>query len=283
MKRILPGGLAAALIIFTSLACLPARVRADQVQNLNQALPPHEESTIDRTALVALRGIVKARADLHRQAVAKARNELNDSARLLATIRDHLSTAVVRQRLEIAMERLEYEPASRVLADIPAIDAALTEADVYLPTDQARRHLDKARDLLEKGNKEAAAKELALTDSSLVVVQVELPLGKAEQAVQKAQHYLATKDLAQAARYLEVAEQKADVITWISSSPLAIAERDIWQANQSYSAGQLAAAAADLQQARMHLDQAVQSGAEREKGEIGLLAAEVTDLGKRVQ
>ena len=58
-----------------------------------RSITAQEESTIERTAMIALRHISQARSALHGKDLTSARQDLTEAARLIGTVRDYLTTA----------------------------------------------------------------------------------------------------------------------------------------------------------------------------------------------
>lgn len=164
-----------------------------------KSITPQEEAVIDRTTVDVLRHIVQARIYIHKEVPGKAGYEVTEAVRLLRTIRDNLSSKVVKDHIWIARKHLEFEPTAEVLDDLPSI-YALDDIDSYLPTDKARQHIDQAKEFLERKDKRKAEGELALADKSLVSIELELPLLSAEKYILNAQVYLSRKNNSEADR-----------------------------------------------------------------------------------
>jgi hypothetical protein len=247
-----------------------------------KSIPPQEELVIDRTTVDALRHIVQARAYIHEKAPGKAGYEVAETVRLLRTIRDNLSPKLVRDRIWIARKHLEFEPASEILGDFPAIYAALDDIDIYLPTDKAKRHIDRAREHLEKKDKREADRELELADKSLVSVEVEIPLLSVGNYIFSAQEYLNTNNDEKADRALKIAEQKTQAVSLIVGSPLRAAQRSFRGAIKQYSAGKMAEARMYVEQAKASLEQVLKLGDTTAREEAGKLYKDVTDLERKI-
>ncbi len=246
------------------------------------SLPPQEESVIDRTAANVLQHIVQARTDISRQDPEKARRELDETQRLMTTVRDNLSSSVARERILKARHSLESEPAKKVVQDISAIYASFDAIAEYLPTDKARQHVDLARNCLERDDKRCAERELDFADRCLAVVEVERPLARTAKYVREAQDSLAGKDTRKADLALQQAETTARAISANIESPLYRARQSIWQAGRQYSAGKQGEAGAYLEQGRRYLEKFGTTANAREKEEAGRLAREVAELEKKV-
>ncbi len=207
------GPLTLAVIVTIVLSLIATGISVYQTRRLvsvrvpYRSIPLQEENVIDRTTVDALRHIAQARADLHGKTPAKAAQEVAEVVRLVQTIRDNLSSEVVRERIWVARKHLEFEPSGEVLRDLPPILAALESTGMYLPTDKARLHIDKARELLEKDDRSGAGRELALADDRLVSIEAEVPLLKAESTIRQAQDYLGKRKYAEADGALKRAEE----------------------------------------------------------------------------
>ncbi|ABB31257.1 hypothetical protein GeomeDRAFT_1806 [Geobacter metallireducens RCH3] len=260
----------------------PAEAVDTPSAGLYRSITQREEGVISRTAVMALRSIVQARADIHQKMLEKARHDLNEATLLMETIRSDLSTAVVRNRIWIARTHLEYETAQRVMEDLPPIFSALRDIEEYFPTDKAKRHIDNAKRYLEKGEKKGAERELHLADNELVVVEVELPIAKAETYVTRAKEYLARNDVTKADEALKVAEEKAQAVPVGMESALQRAQSSFWRASRSYAAGKPAEARTYIEQARMYLEKAAKTGNVKGKEEVGTLSRSVTELEQKL-
>lgn len=249
---------------------------------LYMSIMPQEEAVIARTAVVVQRHIAQARADIRSKSLKNAGYEVAEAARLMRTMRDNLSSSMAKNLITIARKHLEYEPAKRVLRDLPPIYASLDEIEDYLPTDKARRHIDQAGKYLEKGDKEGADKELALADRRLVSIAVEIPVIKAEKYVIEAKKYLAEREPGKADAALAVAEQKTQAIYPGLENPLHQADRNLWQATKSYSAGKMVEAKTYIDQAKIYLEKASKTGNAKGKVEAAKLSGEMAALEMKI-
>jgi hypothetical protein len=247
-----------------------------------KSIPPQEDVVIDHTAVDVLRHIVQARAYLHEKAPGKAGYEVAEAVRLLRTIRDNLSPKLVKDCIWIARKHLEFEPATEVLGDFPAIYAALDDIDTYLPTDKAKRHIDQARERLERKDKREADRELESADKSLLSVEVEIPLLSAEKCIFNAQDFLNRNNDEKADSALKLAEQKTQAISIIVGSPLRAAKRSFWLAIKQYAAGKMAEARMYAEEAKASLEQAAKMRDTMQSEETGKLYKDVVDLERKI-
>jgi len=247
-----------------------------------KSISPQEDVVIDRTTADVVRHIVQARAYIHEKTPGNAGYELAEAVRLLNTIRDNLSSKVVRDRIWVARKHLEFEPAAEVLDDFPVIYAALDDIDIYLPTDKARRHIDKAREHLERIDTREAERELELADKSLVSIELELPLLSAGKYILSSQDYLTSKNYEKADRALKLAEQKTQAISIIVRSPLRSAKRSFWEAIKQYSAGKIADARMYVGQAKRSLEQAAKMRDAMRSEETDRLYKDVAELERKI-
>ena len=243
---------------------------------------PDVESAIDRTTVIALRHLAQARADIHREAWASASRDVTESARLLESIRDDLSTSTVKNLISIARNHLEFEPTERILRDLPPIYSSLDKISIYLPTDKAKMHIDRAKGYLEKDDKRKADRELSKADKSLIIIEVELPLLRLKQDVTKAQKYLNANDARKADEALQVAEHRALNLYTGLHSPLLQANRESWLAFRNYSTAGRTDTGGHLKQARGYLEKAEAGGSAKVKEEAGKLSQEVAALEKKL-
>lgn len=266
------------LIVLTTAGFSRAQAIVGESSVLFPAVLPLEISTIQKTVAIAQQRIAQAQANIHRNDISQALYYLDDAERLAHSIRDNLSTAVVRNLIEVALRHLEYKNAREVLKDLAPIHRALNFIDVSIPTETARRHIDRVRGHLEKNDKRGAERELVLADRSLITLEVELPLLKAEKSILKARVDLEKKDAAQADLALNEAERQMQYLYSGTISPLSRARSDLWQAYLNfYTTGQkdtrhyLNLAKADLQNA-------ANAAGIRDREELTMLSREVAGL-----
>lgn len=247
-----------------------------------KSVTTQEESTIEKTAIIALRHISQARSDIRRKEYTTARHDLDEAAKLMDSIRDNLSTATVKSLIKIARQHLEYEPAQQVVHELSPIHSALDNISVYLPTDKAILHIGRAKSSLDKGDKRGADRELALADKSLTVIEVEVPLTKTQAYVTKAQGYLAAQNAVKADKALQLAEQRAKAIYSGAKSPLFHAKQTMWLAFRNYSSSSRAETESYLVEARKYLSKAETEGGAIAKEEVGKLRHEIEGLSKKL-
>jgi hypothetical protein len=246
------------------------------------SITPGVESTIEKTAIIAIRHISQARSDIHRKEWAGAQRELAEAERLMLGIRHDLSSAPAKNLILIARKHLEYEQAQQVLQDFPPIYSSLEKISVYLPTDKAKMHIDKAKSFLEKNNKPGAERELVRADKLLIIVEMELPLLKSQQFVKKAQGYIATKDTKKADEALQGAIKRAMALSTGMSSDLFQAKQNVWRASRNYYSVKESDARAYLEQARENLAKVAAGRNEIQKQEVGKLSQEILELEKKL-
>lgn len=281
MKRNIRFGLLTMSFLLIAIFALAsgAQLTRDGSAEPYMSISTRVESTIVRSAIIAMRHVAQARSDIHRKAFADARRDLTDAARVMDGIEDDLSTSTVKNLIAITRKHLEYEQPAQVLHDLPQIYSFLDNISVYLPADRAKMHLDRAKGLLERDDKQGADRELALADKSLIVVDEELPLLEVQKYVTKAQGYLAAGNAKKADKALEVAERRALILYTKGDFPIFRAEQNIWQALLNYST---AKTGPYLEQARNYLNKATASGSARGKEEAGKLSLEVAELEKKL-
>lgn len=284
MKNITETGFLIILFLLTTV--LSSTVHAQINQNVSPQLyndVTPVESTIARTAIIALRHIAQARSDIYRKEMASARINLDQAERLMETISEDLSTARVKNLLAIARKHLEYENALQVLRDdLPPIISNLEMISIYLPIDKAKLHIDRSKEFLKKNDKWGAGKELAQADKSLIVIEVELPLLKMRHYVAKARKHLAEGDSVKADEALKVAEQRAMSLYTGVNSPLLQANRSLWLTFQNYSTTSRAVVRAHLEQAKKNLSKMATGGGTKGKEEANKLSLEIAELGKKL-
>jgi hypothetical protein len=266
------------LIASTSRAQMPPSDSAVPYKSITS----QEETTIEKTAAIALRHISQARSDIHRKAFASAKLDLAEATRLMETIRDDLSTATAKNLIRVTRKHLEYEKSQQVLRDLPPIYSSLDSISIYLPTDKAKLHIDRAKEFLARNDKRGAEVELVLADKSLIIIEVELPLLKAQQYIVKAQGYLASKNASKADEALNAAEQSAmNLYTGVHSS-IFQAKQNLWLAFLNYSSAKRADSGTYLTQARNYLSKAALIGSTKGKVEANKLSSELVELEKQL-
>ena len=246
-----------------------------------RSITAQEQSTIERTAMIALRHISVARSRLHRGDLASARQEMTEAARLIDAVRDYLSPAAAKNLIEIARNHLEYETASKVAGDLSPIYGALERVSVYLPTDRAKAHLDAAKRLLEGNDKPGADRELALADDALIVEDIEPALNGAQQSLKKGGDYLDAGDAGQADGALQSAERRMTTLYTGMNSLLSQATRNLWLAFGNDTGAGKSAVGQYLGRARDDLQQAAVGGNSSGKAEAEKLSREVAALQQK--
>ena len=247
-----------------------------------KSIAPLEESTIERTSIVAVSAIVGARSAIHRQDMKEAKTDIDDAVRLTATIANGLSSADARNLILIARKHLEFEPSREVLDDLPAIDRALDRESLYLPTDRARSHVYRAGNYLERSEKRGADRELALADQSLYVVTVDMPLIKARRHIDQARSFLATGEPSKADGELKTAERQTMALYSLVTSPLIEARQNLWAAFRNYSTARRDEIGPFLERAGGKLHETARGGSAAAGEETGILARDVMELKRKL-
>ena len=277
------------LVPLATLVSFPGAAQAQSSRADSSApltgVTPGEEPTVRRAALAALRDISRARLAIHRDKLANARRELAEAGRLLETVRDDLTTAPVKNFIQIARKHLEYEPAQQVVQDLPPIYSSLEMISGYLPTRKARLHIDRAKDYLERNDKQAADRELTRADESLILTEVEFPLNATEKYLENAQGYLAAGNAGRADQALQAAEKVAITLyTGMNAPPFPLfqARNNIWLALRNYPSAKEADAGPFLEKARINLEKAAAGVRGAGNAEAGKLSKDIAALEKRV-
>ena len=277
------------LVLLAAAVSFPGAALAQSSQaDLSAPLtgvPPGEEPTVRRAAITALRDISRARLAIHRTKPASARRDLAEAARLLVTVRDDLSTAPVKNFIQIARKHLVYEPAHQVLQDLPLIYSSLEMVSGYLPTHKAKLHIDRTKDCLERNDKQAADRELTRADDSLIITEVEFPLTLTQKYLENAQGYLAAGNAGRADQALQAAEKAGITLyTGMNSPPFPLfqAKSNIWLALRDYPAAKEAHAGPFLEKARINLEKAAAGVGGAGNAEAGKLSKEIAGLEKRL-
>ena len=247
-----------------------------------RSITAQEESTIERTAFIALRHISQAHSEIHNNALTGARQDLTEATRLIETVRDYLSSAAAKSLIQIARRHLEYEASPAVLRDLPPIYAALERTSVYLPTDLAKVHIDTAKALLERNDRPGAGQELALAENSLTILELEPSLVGSQRQLTKAREFLDAGTPGKADDALQGAERQVRTLYTGMNSLLFQATRFLWLALRSYAAADDASARAYLERARGSLEQAALGGNTTGKEEAGRLSGEITGVEQKI-
>jgi len=282
--QILTAGIVA-VVLFVATVFSPHPTRAQSPRDSSPmpegSISPQVESTLERTAAVALRHISEARFDINRKALPHAHREMSAAVRLLKTIRDDLSTATPRSLIRTARNHLKYDTAAQVLNDLTSLDDSLDRISTYLPTDKTRSHIDKARMYLVGGDTRGAERELDRADRSLKIVEIDLPLLKCLRYVTVAEGYIAARNPDKANEVLKLAERTARALYRAEHIPLNRAKQDLWLAYRNNSTQRKERLLLFLERARESLGQASPGMSPAGQEEIGSLSREISTLRQR--
>jgi hypothetical protein len=243
-------------------------------------ISPQDEAVVSSAAVKVLRHIAEARGQLSddKPDTAKAKEELDQTEKLLDIIQAVLPTTKVKDRIWVAQKHLEYENTHEVLPDLVPIYSGLDELVDYMPTAKAKGHLDEAKQALEKDDKSKAKEQLEAVDDALVYVEADLPLSSTRHLVAQAKAFLAKDDAKAANEALAAAEDNVVFVSVSFQSPLTDAKAALWRAWQDFNLGEKEYAKADLDEAVKHLDRAAEDKDPVARKAAEGLVSEVRDL-----
>jgi hypothetical protein len=278
--------LAAALLVSLAASNPVFATEADHSLNeqvtvsAGRQVTPHDEAVISSTAAKVLRHIADARGELQGEKPngEKAKDDLEQSQKLLDIIQSALPTTKVKDRIWVAKKHLEYEDTREVLPDLVPIYASLDELVDYVPTAKAKAHVDEAKKALEKGDKPKAAERLQAADDALLYVEADLPLKATRHLISAAIEDLAKNDTKAADKALVSAEGNVVFVSVSIDAPMTHAKAALWRAWQDNALGEKAYAKADLDEAVKYLERAAQSKDPIERKAAEGLVTDVRDL-----
>ena len=227
------GGVASSANVYAAASHendLSNQSRSESSGNINR-------SAVARAAAEAMLLVAKARSALHRMDAAAATDELEKVGRKLDAIDAELPSTVVRHRVEIAEEHLDYEIPVRITHDLVAIRAALVELLDHLPAITVNRYealVDDVQRDLDKGKRAAAKTSLHLLWEELSDSEVEVPVRTVRRYTAAAMADVARHDFEAADRALAMAEDSMAALTVGSGEALARASRALHRAEQQY-------------------------------------------------
>jgi cellobiose-specific phosphotransferase system component IIA len=263
LDRILLAAASGALAAMTLAVCSCG----GEVREAVEIHPGRTESNAATDVIVAeggriLRDIAEARADIHKDYLLLAEQEIDRADRMLDSIEQSTPAAEVRDRTWVARRHLEYAEIPEVAGDLVLIYAAVDQVESLAPADSIRRHLDRTKRHLQKGNRDAAGRELARADQELLFVEVDLPLGSTRRHLAEAREALATGEPNRATESLQRAEDDLVFLTGAVRSPLGTAEWSLAKAVAVYAKGDTEGAERYLTLARRSLERASYNASE---------------------
>lgn len=153
-----------------------------------------QAAMISTMAVHGLRYVADARSAIHEKQYKMAQDNLMQAQSLFQMARNNLSTARIRDEIQIAKKHLDYEETAMVEPDLIPIYSS-----VALVTDEPTRSrwtaaLDRLKSFLHLGKKAAAKAQLNQLEQGVILTEVSLPLKQTEDKVATAQKQLATKN-----------------------------------------------------------------------------------------
>ena len=247
-------------------------------------ITPQDEMTISASAVKVLRHISNARGALNAKSpdVAKAKDELDQSEKLLDIIDAALPTTEVKDRIWVAKKDLEYKDTRDVLPDLVPIYSSLDELVDYVPTAKAKAHLDAAKQAMQQGDKAKASEQLRKANDALLYVEADLPLKSTRYLVDQAKAALDKNDAKAADKWLTSAEDNVVFVSMSFQSPLTQAKAALYRAWQDYQLGEKDYAKADLKTAVDYLERAAQSTDKVTRKAAADLVSQVRDIHEEI-
>jgi len=286
MKIFIPLVLAAGILLTGALG--PGGIRADDAKAValpaGEAAPPpsSDETVLSATALVAMRHIVEARADIHAKNPARAREELNQALSLLDVIEAMDPAYRIRLRIWSAGKRLPFEQNTSIAKDLADLYESVEAVDEQVRRESAREHIGKARKYVESGNKKAAGNELALADEALLGTEIDLPVRYTRARVVEAREFLSKKQPEKADGALKSAEDGIRFLSVADYTNVVRARKSLSRAVSNYGGRRFDAAAADLREAKEYLQKEARAAGSATSAEAAALAKDIESAESRV-
>jgi hypothetical protein len=163
---------------------------------------PQETQKAQNDAVEVMNHIAKARSAIHAKNIQQAKDSLTQAQNLLNQVKSEEPGYIVKDRIETAKNKLDYETTDKVIPDFVPIYSELSDVEAFSPKSVTRQHLDKAKSALQNGDKKTGQQELQLAGESMTLTQVSLPLSEAQKDISSAQAALSKNDLAMADKSL---------------------------------------------------------------------------------
>jgi len=265
---------------FTVLAApvyLVARQQATEVVPCKTISPLQEAGILTAGARV-LRHVAQARADIGTSDMNGAGTEIDQTEKLLDSIRATLPTTEVTDWIQVAQEHLAYASPRDVLPDLIPIYASLDKLNNFMSTDQAKMYLGQARESLQSGDGTKAGEALQASAGAVRNIEVELPLDSTRQLVARAGKDLNGGKWDAADRALQSAEDSTVYLAVAYEQPLFAAKALIWQTVLDLDAADYDLARSDFEGAIGYLELASQSGDESVRKAVSRMYLRSEDL-----
>lgn len=243
---------------------------------------PGPSSILSIAATKVLRHISDARADIHRNKMDGAKQELMKAQHMIVFINAARPTEKVKDQIWIAENHLAYKSAEEVALDLIPIYTSLDEISEMVPIENAKKHIDKSRSYLEQKNKKEAKQELEEADKALIFTEIDTPLASTDKYVKEAQGYLKKGNSKKADEVLGEAEDGVELISIGIYGPMTRANRGFWAASKKYVAGKYAAAKEELALAKNDAQKALSSADREVKEKADKLLKDMINLEKKI-
>ena len=245
--------------------------------------PSADETVLSATALVAMRHIVQARADIHAKNPARARNELNQALSLLDIIEAMDPAYRIRLRIWAAGKRLPFEETPSVTRDLAELYNFVDAMEDQVRRESARQHISRAQEYVQSGNRKGAGTELALADEALLGTEIDLPVRYTRARVEEAKELLAGKKLQAADAALKSAEDGIRFLSIVDYTNVTRAGKSLSRARTNYLARKFEAAEADLREAKAYLENEARSAQSAVREDAAKLAKEAESMEGKVR
>jgi hypothetical protein len=254
----------------------------DMVIISTRPTPPDDYAMISLVALKVLRHIVQARSDIHAQELRRAQKELREAHSMVDIIETMDPTDKIRDRIFVAYKHLAYERVEAVMKDLLPIYTSLDDIEVLEPMDKVREHIDKAKQHLEKGNNQGAAEELKMANEELFFTEIDIPLRDTRKHILNAQAFLMRMDTPKADAELKSAEDGVQFLSAWDTLPVMRARKSFLRVMESYAAGRMEVARAELSDARAFLEKEAKTAEADKRTEIEKLVKDVGIMQTRL-
>lgn len=278
--------LAGALLISQAvLAAAPATAQSGLREEITSTpgrdITPADEALISASAGKVMHHIGLAREAIHKKDGERAKLELRQAGALLDIIQATLPTAMVKDRIWTADNKLQYENSEEVAPESVPISASLeTRVDfdmVKLPHAKAQ-----TKPQTKPQTKEKTAMEAEAEDAALYYEEVDLPLHATRHFVDGAQIALGKNRLEEADHVLRIAQDNVDSVAVFVPEPLLSARINLERAHAHFMAGQVADAKADVGRAIAQLNVASQEGDPAINADVEQLRKDAQSLQTRL-
>lgn len=244
-------------------------------------ITPADEALISASAGKVMRHIGLAREAIQKKDGERAKLELRQAGTLLDIIQATLPTAMVKDRIWTADNKLQYENSEEVSPESVPISASL-ETRVDFDMVKLPRAKTRMKPQVKTQPKDKAAMEAEAEDAALYYQEVDMPVHATRHFVDGALIALGRNRLDEADNALRVAEDSVDTIEVFVPEPLLSARINLERAHAHFKAGQVADAKSDVGRAITQLNVAGQEGDPDIKADVEQLRKDAQSLQDRL-